>query len=151
MNMIEKTEKIQRYCLSKWNGNGMDVFQEAIAIALERYGDLENVNFSLLKRICSEAARNLRVYERYVDMENITMPVLPDIEPEEPESFVMDMDIETKKAWIKKIQKMKEHGYSDLEIIQILRPHAMRIKKQTQILQPKTKQLNVQNSPGAFF
>ncbi len=151
MDIAMQYIRIKRYCISKWNGNGMDVFQEAMAIALERYGDLENVNFSLLKRICSEAARNLKVYRFYQDIENVVIPVIPvipdDIEPEEPEteSFVHVMDIETKKAYLEKIKQMKRSGYRDEEIVQMLssssKAFAEKIKKQKETQQPIQKLL----------
>ncbi len=92
-----------------------------------------------MELICSEAAWNLKVYRRYYDIDYVIIPVLPneDIEPEneeeEPKSFVEQLDPETKKAWIEKIQRMKMCGYSDNEIVRLLSPSAEKLKRQKRV------------------
>lgn len=130
--------KIQKYCIHRWNGNGMDVFQEAIVIALERYQSIENVNFSLFKLLAMEAARNLRVQETKQDEENcIITPRSEKTQRRCSEYFALAdtedpmewLDEKIKQEIIKKIKQMKVHGYTDNEIVQILQPQAMEIKK----------------------
>ncbi|MCS7214954.1 MAG: hypothetical protein NZ826_02220 [Thermodesulfovibrio sp.] len=49
----------------------------------------------------------------------------PPPDPPEPELPLSETE---KKAWIEKIKEMKAHGYTDAEIIRLLRPIAMTTK-----------------------
>jgi DNA-directed RNA polymerase specialized sigma24 family protein len=61
----EQLEKHLRFCKFVWNGYGEDVFQEACLIALQRYKTLNNVNQSLFKLLCKEAARKLLKHQKH--------------------------------------------------------------------------------------
>jgi DNA-directed RNA polymerase specialized sigma24 family protein len=61
----EQLEKHLRFCRQLWNGYGEDIFQEACLIALQRYKTLNNVNQSLFKLLCKEAARKLLKHQKY--------------------------------------------------------------------------------------
>jgi len=132
---MKKLKKIRIYCQSKWNGDGEDVFQETIAIAMERYGDIEKCNISILKKIAKEAARNLMVY-RYrgdsnIDGYGIEMHeneqtrirlVLHNAGQDNNDIPKLPLDEEEKKQWLAEIKRLRDIGYTDEEIVQMLRP-----------------------------
>lgn len=136
---MESLEKFQKYCKCKYNGYGMDIFQEAITIAIERYGAIENCNLSLLKSLAKESARNLRVYEFRTsrhDGISILTPKLVQTRERLALHYVA-ATIETKEQedekkskipnghkremWLEKIRKFKSFGYDDKQIINMLK------------------------------
>lgn len=136
--------KLKNYCKAKWNGNGEDVFQEAVTIVLERYGSLTNVNTSLFKKICHEAARNLKIYETQPSIEDGWSIITPQKEKtrerlsehfataDDDDPLSKYLNEKEKNQWIEKIKEMKSKGWSDEEIIKTLSPLARKNRTETE-------------------
>lgn len=144
--------KLRKYCKAKWNGSGDDVFQQAVMIALERYNSLDNINFSLFRKLCQEAARNLKLYETQPG-EDGWMIITPQKEKtrerlsehfstaDADDPLSKYLDEKEKKQWLEKIKEMKTKGWSDEEIIKTLSPFAAKKKEQEQ--QQQQEQLHI--------
>ena len=57
---IEEIYRYKNWAHSRWNGEGEDVMDEAIILGIKR--GYEDINFSLLKLLCLEAARNMGIF-----------------------------------------------------------------------------------------
>lgn len=136
---MEIIEKFKKYCVVRWNGNGKDVFQEAIVIALERYGDLNTCNLSLLKSLAKEAARNLRIYEFQASRQDGISIIIPrsektrerltlhyatattETKEQENEKKSNIPTGHKKEIWLEKIKKLKTFGLDDEYITNMLK------------------------------
>lgn len=87
-------QRLSSWCHARWDGQGQDVLHEAIRLAAgEKKEDgtwqrkpLEYMTFSLFRRLCREAARNLGIYRTVYTADGVIldppregMPSLPAI------------------------------------------------------------------------